>query len=595
SDGRFTFTVDLAIASTPILPGSFTLQQNFPNPFNPTTILPYQLQRAAPVRLEIFNALGQQVATLIDAIQPAGYHRATWNGRDDRGRGVAAGVYIYRLTVDGLSRSRRMVMTDGKGSGALSAEPYTRDSFPRVSPSPPASRSFGLVVSGTDIETSVFPEITFDNRHLELEVTSVPGGVASKQAAVETGILGDVNNDGLANIVDALIIATYQINPSISIPNDGIIVLGDVNDDGAINIADALMVATYGIDPANSALPSGIGTEIELPNRAPVLATIGNRTIAPGGELVLELSASDPDDDPLTYTVSDQPEGAMLDGNVFTWSPTSSQMGSHRPTFSIADGRGGTATETISLSTSELIVELPNGVTIEFVWIEPGSFLMGSPESESGRDKDESPQHQVTITRGFYIGKFEITQAQWTALTGESPWVGMANVRMGSKYPSVYANWNSVGQFVQLLNELAGEKVYRLPTEAEWEYACRAGTTTRWSFGDDESMLGDYAWYDANSFNIGEKYAHQVGTKLPNPWGLYDMHGNVAEWVRSAWGNYEEDHQIDPEGGDFWPERLIRSGSFSRLTLRARSASRSKLEAIKGILPTIGSRLLRSR
>ena len=134
----------------------------------------------------------------------------------------------------------------------------------------------------------------------------------------------------------------------------------------------------------------------------------------------------------------------------------------------------------------ELTVDLPGGATMKFVRIEPGTFMMGSNEWPQ--------QHQVTISKGFYLGKYEITQAQWQDVMGTTPWDGQRNVQNSPNHPAVYISWNDVQAFVHQLNQVAGDSLYRLPTEAEWEYACRAGTTTRWSFGDDESLVEDYAW-----------------------------------------------------------------------------------------------------
>jgi len=149
---------------------------------------------------------------------------------------------------------------------------------------------------------------------------------------------------------------------------------------------------------------------------------------------------------------------------------------------------------------------------------------MGSPEDEPGRWQDEGPQHEVEV-KAFSIGKYEVTFEEYDLFceaTGEKKpddngW-GRGN------RPVINVSWNDAVAYCEWLSEQTGEH-YRLPTEAEWEYACRAGTQTRYSFGDDESQLGDYAWFDNNSDN----QTHPVGEKLPNPWGLYDMHGNVWE------------------------------------------------------------------
>ena len=163
----------------------------------------------------------------------------------------------------------------------------------------------------------------------------------------------------------------------------------------------------------------------------------------------------------------------------------------------------------------EVMVDTLLGRTpIEFVWIEPGTFIMGSPESGAQRGPNEGPQHQVTISQGFWLGKYEVTQGQWEAVMGTRPWAGEEDVRSNANHSAVYISWEEVQQLIQKLNQAEGEGVYRLPTEAEWEYACWAGTTTRWSFGDDEKKLGDYAWYKENAWGIGERYAHAVGQKL---------------------------------------------------------------------------------
>ncbi|MSR83584.1 MAG: formylglycine-generating enzyme family protein [Candidatus Latescibacteria bacterium] len=121
-------------------------------------------------------------------------------------------------------------------------------------------------------------------------------------------------------------------------------------------------------------------------------------------------------------------------------------------------------------------------------------------------------------------------------------------------------SWDNLQVFIHRLNVAAGNSLYRLPAEAEWEYVCRAGTTTRWSFGNDESLLGNYAWYTVNAWDAGEQYAHQAGGKLPNPWGLYDVHGNVWEWVQDRHGGYSSSSQTDPTGPASGARRVVRGG-----------------------------------
>ena len=189
---------------------------------------------------------------------------------------------------------------------------------------------------------------------------------------------------------------------------------------------------------------------------------------------------------------------------------------------------------------------------------------MGSPSWGDGLYEDQGPVHEVTISTGFWLGKYVVTQGQWEAVMGTRPWEGEDEVRSGSDYPAVYISWEYVQEFIGLLNTATGSNVYRLPTEAEWEYACRAGTSTRWSFGDDESQLRHYAWYGDNAWSVGEKYAHRVGTKRANAWGLYDMHGNVAEWVQDWYEEYyySRSPAVDPLGPSTGSDRVVRGGSF---------------------------------
>ena len=241
-----------------------------------------------------------------------------------------------------------------------------------------------------------------------------------------------------------------------------------------------------------------------------------------------------------------------------------------------------------------MTVRLPGGAAMEFVWIAPGTFLMGSPTSDEMADDEEWPQHEVTITQGFWLGKYEVTQEQWEAVMGTTPWVERDNVQANPNHPAVYISWNDTQAFIEKLNAAMGEELYRLPTEAEWEYACRAGTTTRWSFGDDESQLKEYAWYWDNACDVGECYAHAVGLKKPNPWGLYDMHGNVWEWCQDRYESYTSRAQTDPAGPVSGFDRTHRGGYFDATARVTRSALRGSI-APDFIHGGVGVRLLRSQ
>jgi formylglycine-generating enzyme required for sulfatase activity len=224
--------------------------------------------------------------------------------------------------------------------------------------------------------------------------------------------------------------------------------------------------------------------------------------------------------------------------------------------------------------------------------------MMGSPGSDEDADDDERPQHRVRITKPFYLGATEVTQGQWEAVMGTRPWEGNSHVRTGTDYPATHVSWGDAVEFCQRLGKKENA-TYRLPSEAEWEYACRAGTTTAYHFGDDTSPLGEYAWFgglsgDGNCRN--ERYAHQVARKKPNSWGLYDMHGNVWEWCRDwhADDYYAGSDAADPNGAASGTHRVIRGGCWLYPAENCRSAYRSEYEPANRRI-NVGFRLACSR
>lgn len=229
-----------------------------------------------------------------------------------------------------------------------------------------------------------------------------------------------------------------------------------------------------------------------------------------------------------------------------------------------------------------------NGLKMKLVWCPPGEFAMGTPKSEKQRGRNED-QVGVTLTTGFWLGKYEVTQSEWKQVMQTEPWKARPTfTREGADYPATFVSWNEATEFCRKLTErerqagrLPDESEYKLPTEAQWEYACRARTVTRFSFGDGASKLGEYEWFYGNTWKAGERYPHQVGQKKPNPWGLYDMHGNAWEWCRdiSFWklpGGHDPEVKVNPDEKSKSPlDRVIRGGWWQEPPEYCRSGERT--------------------
>jgi formylglycine-generating enzyme required for sulfatase activity len=350
----------------------------------------------------------------------------------------------------------------------------------------------------------------------------------------------------------------------------------------AASVVGAFDIALVVNDGRRDSAPDTVRITVRQPNRAP-LANAGpdQTSVDVGATVLLDGTGSlDSDGGTLTYRWTAPPGLALSSTTDARTSFPAVAAGTYQVSLVVSDGLLESAPDTVEVRIAApplgLVVDLPGGATMEFVWIEPGTFTMGSPPTEPGRGPDESPQHQVTISRGFWLAKYEVTQGQWESVMGTRPWSGQSNVKDDSRYPAVYIAWEDVQEMLARLNADAGTSLYRAPTEAEWEYACRAGTTTPWSFGDDPSQLGEYAWFGGNAFDVGLRYAQAVGTKRRNPWGLYDMHGNVWEWVQDWYSYYPEQGSpaVDPQGAPSGRSYVYRGGSFISNASETRSARR---------------------
>jgi formylglycine-generating enzyme required for sulfatase activity len=228
-----------------------------------------------------------------------------------------------------------------------------------------------------------------------------------------------------------------------------------------------------------------------------------------------------------------------------------------------------------------------NSVKIELIWCPPGRFRMGRRPGSEPVD--------VTLSKGFWLGKHEVTQGEWWRVMGTAPWKSedAEYVNIGENYPAIYVTWDTADRFCRKFTDQEREAghlpagwAFTLPTEAQWEYACRAGTTTAFSFGDDESKLGEYGWFrdvkrerrsalpDWNPRYY--EWANEVGRKKPNPWGLCDMHGNVWEWCRDVYNDKLPGGENPVVTGDEGSRRVIRGGSWTCRDWECHSAVRSR-------------------
>ncbi len=379
----------------------------------------------------------------------------------------------------------------------------------------------------------------------------------------------------------------YLGSCDISISGDALLIGAPYNDDAATNAGSVYLFANSGngwslvekftasdttTNPTGG--PLSFGVHVSLLGETAAIASNA-------GTYVYELDIPVPPTP--TPTNTHTPTQTHTPTKTFTPAPpTNTAPPSNTPTNTNTPTVTNTPTLTPTPSNTPTITPTPyageeitvqlnnlptNAKPLQLVWLPPGTFTMGSPNSEEGRTEYEGPQHDVTITNGFYFGKYEITQAQWNALMGYK-----TEQNVGDDHPANRIPWSECELFLQKLNEL-GQGFFRLPTEAEWEYACRADTSTRYSWGDDpnNTEIANYAWYRDNSdFTI-----HEVGTKLPNPWGLFDLSGNVWEMCSDWFAPYTANAEVDPQNSGSDTYRISRGGSYSNEAAMCRSAFRN--------------------
>ena len=218
-----------------------------------------------------------------------------------------------------------------------------------------------------------------------------------------------------------------------------------------------------------------------------------------------------------------------------------------------------------TVSDNTISIPVKGRISIDMVRVEAGTFTMGATAEMKDPYDNEKPTHQVTLTNDYYIGKYEVTQALWQAVMGNNP-----SYSKNYNLPVECVSWDDCQEFISKLNHITG-KTFRLPTEAEWEYAARGGNKSRGYQYSGSNNLSDVAWYDDNSGNK----THAVGTKQPNELGIYDMSGNVMEWCQDRYGKYNSSSQVNPTGANSGSVRVYRGGSWFNLARHCRSSNRN--------------------
>ena len=245
-------------------------------------------------------------------------------------------------------------------------------------------------------------------------------------------------------------------------------------------------------------------------------------------------------------------------------------------TYVASSSNNSSGSLSVASGSNTISIPVKDGINIEMVKVEAGTFMMGATSELKDPDDDEKPVHQVILTNDYYMGKYEVTQALWEAVMGSNP-----SEYKGDNLPVEMVSWNDCQEFISKLNSMTGRK-FRLPTEAEWEYAARGGKKSRSYQYSGSSNISDVAWYDGNS---GSK-THPVGTKQANELGIYDMSGNVYEWCSDWYGSYSSSSQTNPTGADSGSFRVYRGGcwcssaGYCRLSFRDRGTPDNRFSHI---------------
>ena len=277
-------------------------------------------------------------------------------------------------------------------------------------------------------------------------------------------------------------------------------------------------------------------------------------------EGMVKLKASAPSD--LQIRLSKEVTVAVSNANDVMQDNVSASLTSSSQ--SATTSSGSSSTSSVSSGSNEISVPVKNGISIDMVKVEDGTFMMGATSEMQNPYDDEKPVHQVTLTNNYYMGKYEVTQSLWLAVMGSNP-----SKFKGDYLPVEMVSWDDCQEFIGKLNSMTGRK-FRLPTEAEWEYAARGGKKSRGYQYSGSSNISDVAWYDGNS---GRK-TRPVGTKQANELGIYDMSGNVYEWCQDWYGSYVSSPQTNPTGAVSGSRRVYRGGSWGSNARYCRSSFR---------------------